>query len=44
MADLFWLIAAFRPERNPELVQLFNDMAWVTFTSQVPFLVAQNLV
>lgn len=43
VADLFWLIAAFRPERDPELVQLFNDMAWVTFTSQVPFLVAQNL-
>lgn len=43
VADLFWLIAAFRPERDPALVQLFNDMAWVTFTSQVPFLVAQNI-
>mgnify|MGYP001007264033 CR=1 FL=1 len=43
IADLFWLIAAFRPERNPELVQLFNDMAWITFTSQVTFLVVQNV-
>jgi len=43
MADLFWLLAAFRPERDPSLVQLFNDLAWVTFTSQVPFLVAQNV-
>lgn len=43
IADLFWLIAAFRPERDPVLVQLFNDMAWVTFTSQVGFLVAQSV-
>ncbi|MCW1430771.1 hypothetical protein [Novosphingobium sp. JCM 18896] len=43
IADLFWLIAAFRPERDPALVQLFNDMAWVTFTSQVAFLIAQNV-
>jgi hypothetical protein len=43
IADLFWLIAAFRPERDPALVQLFNDMAWVTFTSQVTFLFAQNV-
>lgn len=43
IANLFWLIAAFRPERDPELVLLFNDMAWITFTSQVTFLVAQNI-
>jgi hypothetical protein len=43
IADLFWLIAAFRPERDPQLVQLFNDMAWVTFTSQVAFLIAQSV-
>lgn len=39
-ADLFWLLAAFRPEREPALTQLFNDIAWVTFTGQVGFLVA----
>ena len=41
IADLFWLLAAFRPERRPELTQMFNDLAWVTFTGQVGFLVAQ---
>ena len=34
MASLFWLLAAFRPERDPQLILLFNDMAWVTWTSQ----------
>ena len=43
IANLFWLLAAFRPERSPELIQLFNDLAWITFTSQVGFLIAQSL-
>jgi hypothetical protein len=43
VADLFWLIAAFRPERDPALIQMFNDLAWVTFTGQVGFLVAQSV-
>ena len=44
MASLFWLLAAFRPERDPELTLLFNDMAWVTFSSQVGFLIAQSVI
>jgi hypothetical protein len=43
IATLYWLMAAFRPDRSPELIQMFNDMAWVTFTSQVSFLVAQSV-
>ncbi len=43
LANLFWLLAAYRPGRSAELIQMFNDMAWVTFTSQVGFLVAQSL-
>ncbi len=43
LADLFWLIAAFRPERNPALTVLLNDMAWMTFIAPVGFLVVQNL-
>lgn len=42
-ADLFWLVAAFRPERDPALTQMYNDIAWVTFTAQAGFLVAQCL-
>jgi hypothetical protein len=41
LANLFWLLAAFRPERAPELTQMFNDLAWVTFTIQVPYLIMQ---
>jgi hypothetical protein len=43
LADLFWLLAAFRPERPPQLTQLFNDLAWVTFIGQVGFLIAQSV-
>ena len=44
MASLFWLLAAFRPERDPQLTLLFNDMAWVTFSSQIGFLIAQSVI
>jgi hypothetical protein len=44
IANMFWLLAAFRPERAPELTQLFNDLAWVTFTILVPYLIAQCLL
>ena len=39
-STVFWLIAAFRPERAPELTLLLNDLAWITFTCAVPFLIA----
>jgi len=43
-ANICWLLAGFRPERSPELTQMFNDLAWITFTSQVPFLIAQSVI
>jgi hypothetical protein len=43
LADLFWLIAAFRPDRDPQLLVLLNDFAWITFTAPVGTFVAQNL-
>jgi hypothetical protein len=44
MADLFWLLAAFRPMRDPQLTLMFNDLAWVTFSTQVGFLIAQSVI
>jgi len=43
VADLFWLLAAFQPARDPQLTVMFNDLAWMTFTTAVPFLIGQSL-
>jgi hypothetical protein len=39
-STVFWLIAAFRPDRAPAITQMCNDLAWITFTCGVPFLIA----
>src|SRR5436190_9590858 len=44
IANMFWLLGSFRPARSPELTQLLNDLAWVTFTILVPYLIAQCLL
>ncbi len=44
LSDIFYLVAAFRPDRNPELVMLLNDMAWIIFIAPVGALVAMNLL
>jgi hypothetical protein len=44
VADVFWLLAAFQPARDPQLTLMFNDLAWMTFTTAVPFLIAQSLI
>lgn len=36
LAGLLWLVAAFRPERAPELVQVVNDLSWMMFIGLVP--------
>lgn len=43
IADIFWLIAAFRPDRNPQLLLLLNDMAWLIFIAPVGMVVVANL-
>ena len=43
VADVFWLLAAFQPARDPQLTLMFNDLAWMTFTTAVPFLIGQSL-
>jgi hypothetical protein len=42
-SDLYFQIAAFRPERNPAITQVINDMAWLNFTAPVGFIVSQNV-
>jgi hypothetical protein len=44
VADVFWLLAAFQPGRDPQLTLMCNDLAWMTFTTAVPFLIGQSLV
>jgi hypothetical protein len=43
LADLGWLLAAFRPERDPQLIQLLNDFAWFAFIAPVGFIMVQNV-
>jgi hypothetical protein len=43
LADLTWSIAAFRPERDPQLMLMLNDLAWMAFVSPVGFMMAQNI-
>jgi hypothetical protein len=38
---LFFQVLAFRPDRDPAMVQLANDLAWLSFTVPVSFLMAQ---
>lgn len=41
-ANMFWLVAAYRPDRAPDAVALLNDLGWIFFVAPVGFLLAQN--
>jgi hypothetical protein len=43
LADYCWGMAAFRPDRDPQLISLLNDMAWFFFIAPVGTIMVQNL-
>jgi len=43
LADFSWGVALYRPERDPQLISLLNDMAWFFFIAPVGCLIMQNL-
>lgn len=43
LADLAWLNAAARPERDPQLTMLLNDLGWFSLIAPVGFIITQNM-
>lgn len=43
LADFAWGVAIYRPERDPQLISLLNDMAWFFFVAPVGTVIVQNL-
>ena len=43
LADYCWGVAAYRPDRDPQLISLLNDMAWFFFIAPVGAIIVQNL-
>jgi hypothetical protein len=43
LADYCWGVAAFRPDRDPQLISLLNDMAWFFFIAPVGTIIVQNI-
>jgi hypothetical protein len=43
LADYCWGVAAFRPDRDPQLISLLNDMAWFFFIAPVGTIAVQNI-
>ncbi|WP_405137777.1 hypothetical protein [Nocardia sp. NBC_01388] len=41
LSDIFFAVAAFRPDRSPDLIQVLNDLAWIIFIAPIGMLVAQ---
>jgi len=43
VTPLAWCVAAFRPEHNPEVIQAFNDLAFIAMLMVTPLAVVQVL-
>lgn len=44
LSNIFFLVGAFRPDRNPELIQLLDDLAWIVFVAPIGMIVTQNVL
>jgi len=44
IATVCWTVAAFRPDRSPELILLLNDFGWICFLMTFAVFVAQDFV
>jgi len=43
LAGMIWTVAAFRPDRSPELTQAINDLAWFVLELPAPTAIIQFL-
>ncbi|MFO7163148.1 MAG: hypothetical protein DIU75_007360 [Mycolicibacterium hassiacum] len=41
LSNIFFLVAAFRPDRDPEIIQVLNDLAWIVFIAPIGMVFAQ---
>lgn len=41
LSAVFFAVAAFRPDRDPALLQVLNDLAWIIFIAPIGMLVGQ---
>lgn len=41
LSNIFFAVAAFRPDRGDDLIQVLNDLAWIIFIAPIGMLVAQ---
>ncbi|WP_068280732.1 hypothetical protein [Aldersonia kunmingensis] len=44
LSNILFLVAAFRPDRRPELVMLLNDLAWIVLIAPIGMVVSQFLL
>ena len=44
LAAVFFATAAFRPDRDPELIMVLNDLGWIVFVAPVGMALTQNVM